>query len=101
MPYFNHIADSLRSKIAIIAVSIDGFDSTLYLSMSNLKRFADKQNIKFQLIMDLAQITYSNYGSHDFIPWTYIIDRNGHIFYTFEGGIGSEKELTDILDQIP
>ena len=101
MPYFNHLADSLRSKIAVIAISIDGFDSSLYYTMANLKRFADKQNIKFQLILDLAPKTYVNYGAHDFIPWTFIIDRKGRIFYTFKGTVDSEKNLTDIFDQIP
>ncbi len=100
MPYFVHVADSLSSKVYVIAVSVDDGDSTYY-TLSSHKRYADRRGITFQLIVDPNQKAYINYGARNFIPWTFVIDRNGYIFHTFQGGLGSEKELTEIIDQIP
>ena len=96
MPYLQSISDSLKSEVVVIGVTVDK-ESPVF---DNVELFVTAKKLTFQIIIDNTAKVYFNYGAHDFIPWTFVVDRDGYIYHIFEGGIRSRKDLMDVLNQI-
>ena len=97
MPELIEISNEMKSKgVQVIGVSVDRSSSVFDL----VKNYVVSKGIGFQIILDPSSTTYLNYGGDGSIPWTFVIDRQGHIAHTFIGG-QSKEQFTYVLNKIP
>jgi len=96
MADLDSISASMAPDVVVIGVSVDKTDSYFEI----VRQFAVSRGMKFQVVIDPAAKTYSNYGGNGTIPWTFAIDRTGHIVHKFEGQ-QTKAQFMDILNQIP
>ena len=96
MPDLNSIAESGSDIVVIGVTAID--PSSLLFERSKL--FIETRGLKYQFITDQASKAYVNYGGDGSIPWSFAIDRDGHIVHRFIGQ-QTKKQFMDILNQIP
>jgi cytochrome c biogenesis protein CcmG/thiol:disulfide interchange protein DsbE len=93
MPDLQSIADSMADQgVIVIGVSVDKGSSIfdiVKLSVQTLK-------IRYQIVIDPPAKSYFNYGASSTLPWTFIIDRDGHIRFTFDGEPAKSQFINDI-----
>jgi thiol-disulfide isomerase/thioredoxin len=97
MPGLDSIAESMKPDVVVIGVSAMDPASSLF---QRATLFAQTRGMKFQVITDQASKAYINYGGDGSVPWTFAIDRTGHIAYLFKGAQTKEAFMY-ILNQIP
>lgn len=97
MPDLISISQSMALDVVVIGVTAIDPSTSLF---DRSKLFAQSRGMTFQVITDQGSKVYSNYGGNGTIPWSFAIDRDGHIAYTFIGQ-QTRKQFTDILSQIP
>ncbi len=98
MPELEAVSESMNPDVVVIGVSVLDYESSLF---ERVKLFTETRNMKFQVIVDAASKTYNNYGGIGTqIPWSFAIDRTGHIVYKFVGQ-QTRTQFMDILNQIP
>jgi cytochrome c-type biogenesis protein len=95
MPALQSIADSLKSDLCVVGVSVDRGSSIF----DRVKSFVDSRKIRFQIVIDPAAKTYLNYGANSTIPWTFVINRDGHVYHAFNGA-QIRKQFMDVINEI-
>lgn len=96
MPELRSISETMGPDVIVIAISVDQGEAVF----ERVKLFAETRNMHFQVIVDPLAKTYLNYGRDGTVPWSFAIDREGLIAYTFKGA-QKRQDFRDILEQIP
>ncbi len=89
MPDFNEISAEYKNEVEIIAINV-GKES-----ISKVKDFAKKYNLKFIVVMDDGEVSRL-YGPIRAIPTTFIIDKNFGIAKKYIGARSKEVFVRDI-----
>jgi cytochrome c-type biogenesis protein len=105
MPDLQSIADSYKDQsVVVIGVTVDknikDLDGKDFSAFEQAKYYVDTTvKVKFQIIVDPPAKSYFNYGAHDNLPWTFIIDPDGHVRYIFDGK-PTKQQFIDALNQL-
>ncbi|MFI5263121.1 MAG: TlpA family protein disulfide reductase [Candidatus Kapaibacterium sp.] len=97
MPDLQSIADTYKDQnVIVLGVSVDKGSS----AFDEVKLYIDSTvRVKFQIIVDPPAKSYFNYGAHDGLPWTFIIDADGHVRITFSGE-PKKQQFVDAINQL-
>jgi thiol-disulfide isomerase/thioredoxin len=96
MPALQEIANEYTSSgLRMIGISID----RAHEPFRSVLEFAKDYGVNYQLIVDSTATAYINYGGNGDIPWTYIIDRDGYIQYSFHGQ-ASKEQLIEAIETL-
>ena len=88
-----------QSSSDIVVIGVTAIDPSSLL-FQRAKLFAETRGMKFQVVTDQTSKVYSNYGGDGTIPWSFAIDRDGHIAHKFIGQQSKQQFMT-VLSQIP
>ena len=105
MPDLQSIADSyIDQNVVVLGVSVDqnkkDLNGKIFKAFDQAQYFADTTvKVKFQIIVDPPAKSYFNYRAQNTLPWSFLIDSDGHIRVTFNGE-PTKKQLTDAIDQL-
>jgi alkyl hydroperoxide reductase subunit AhpC len=81
--------------VVVIGVSVDKGSSVFDL----VKLYVETYKVKYQVVIDAPAKSYFNFGAHDGLPWSFIIDTDGHIRTTFSGE-PTRQQLMDAINQL-
>jgi len=89
MPTLNELAEEYKGQVEVIGIEVSGSNA------SQVGNFAKEHKVGFPILMDDNKVSKA-YGPINFIPTTYIVDKEMNIVQKFIGMRAKEEFVTEI-----